>query len=187
MVISVSINGVLRDILGRFEEIYNKYYEQEVVVPVTTPNLIEFTKFETEDELLEFLYSESPMEIFGQAKEVENNVVNHLTELYKLMPDGYKLRVVSDDIGRAKSATLWFLAKYGTHCDEIIFSSGLGMEHVWDTTDVFITSDVDVINTKPSDKTLIIVDQVYNEGLESDMRINNIKELETLDDVTKQQ
>jgi hypothetical protein len=183
MVISVSINGVLRDILSRFEEIYNKYHEEGVTSPVITPNLIEYTNFKDDEELLEFLYSESPMEIFGQAKEVGNNIISHLTELYKVMPDGYKLRIVSDDIGRAKSATLWFLAKYGTYCDEIIFSSGLGMKHVWDTTDIFITSSVEVIVSRPPGKKLVIVDQIYNEHLESDLRINNIKEINSFDNV----
>ena len=39
--------------------------------------------FKNEDELYNFLYEEAPMEIFGQAKEIENGVISHLVELYK--------------------------------------------------------------------------------------------------------
>ena len=60
MVISISINGVLRDVLSRFQEIYEKYYDEEVKSEVTTPNLMEYVHFKTDDELLDFLYEESP-------------------------------------------------------------------------------------------------------------------------------
>ena len=120
MVISISINGVLRDVLSRFQEIYEKYYDEEVKSEVTTPNLMEYVHFKTDDELLDFLYEESPMEIFGQAKEISQNVIQHLMKLYKEMPEGYRLRIVGDDLGRGKSSTLWFLAKYGCVCDDMI-------------------------------------------------------------------
>ena len=121
MIISVSINGVLRDILGRFESVYNKYHEEGVNSEVITPDLIKYTHFELPEELYKFIYEESSMEIFGQAKEIKQHVITHLTSLYKSMPKDYKLRIVGDDLGRAKSSTLWFLAKYGTSCDEISF------------------------------------------------------------------
>ena len=73
MIISVSINGVIRDVLGRFEEIYEKYEGKKVISPVITPNLMEYVDFKDEDELLDFLYNDATMEIFGQAKEIENN------------------------------------------------------------------------------------------------------------------
>ena len=32
MIISISINGVLRNVLARFEEIYNKYYDPLIYI-----------------------------------------------------------------------------------------------------------------------------------------------------------
>ena len=83
MIISVSINGVLRNVLARFEEIYNKYYEEGVKSPVITPDLIDYTHFKEPQELYSFIYEESSMEIFGQSKEVVPNVITHLNTLYK--------------------------------------------------------------------------------------------------------
>lgn len=117
MIISISINEVLRSVLEKFELVYEKYYDVEVKSPVTTPDLMSYVHFETDDELLDFLYSEASMEVFGHAKETTNNVMSHLVELYKSMPSDYKLRIVSDDLGKAKPATLWFLAKYGCSMD----------------------------------------------------------------------
>lgn len=95
MNVSISINEGLRDILGRFQVIYEKYYE-EVKSDVITPDLMKYVHFSGDTELYEFLYEEAPMEIFGQAKESENNVIRHLVELYKKMPSDYKLTLISE-------------------------------------------------------------------------------------------
>jgi len=180
MKISVSINGVLRDVLLKFQQVYEKYEDREVKSDVITPNLMEYTHFKNEEELYDFLYKEAPMEIFGQAKETILNVVAHLVELYKDMPSDYKLSIVSDDLGKSRSATLWFLAKYGLVCDEIQFYNTKTLNEVWGGTDIFITSDIDVINSKPNNKKLIVVDQPYNNSYDCDLRITNLKELKTL-------
>jgi len=181
MIISVSINTVLRDVLSKFEQVYEKYEDREVKSPVITPNLIDYTHFEKPEDLYDFLYTEAPMEIFGQAKESENNVISHLVELYKSMPPDYKLRIVSDELGRAKSSTLWFLAKYGLVCDEIVFYTTKTLSNLWEETDLFITSDIDVIEHKPNDKKLIIVNKTYNEDFDNGTRIDSLKEIESLD------
>jgi len=183
MTISVSINGVLRDVLARFENVYNKYHEEGVSSEVITPDLIKYTHFESPEELYEFIYDESSMEIFGQAKEIEQHVITHLTSLYKSMPGDYKLRVVGDDLGRAKSSTLWFLAKYGTSCDEISFYNSKTVSGMWEQTDIFITSDIDIIESKPEGKELIIVNRVYNDGHTCDMRIDSLKQIKSFEEI----
>ena len=170
MNITISINEVLRDILGRFQLVYERYYEK-VKEDVITPDLMKYIHFSADTQLIDFLYEEAPMEIFGQAKEIENNIITHLVELYKQMPGDYKLILATDDFGRAKSSTLWFLAKYGCCCDEIKFY------------DIFITSDNDIIKSKPENKKLIIVDRTYNKEMKCDTRINNLKEIESFENL----
>ena len=182
MNITVSINEVLRDILGRFQLIYEKYY-QEVKSDVVTPDLMQYIHFSADTELYDFLYEESPMEIFGQAKESENNVIRHLVELYKKMPSDYKLTLVTDDFGRSKASTLWFLAKYGCCCDEIKFYNINTIETIWDYSDVVITADKEIISCKPENKKLIVVDRVFNQEVTSDKRINNLKEIESFENI----
>ena len=183
MIISISINEVLRSVLEKFELVYEKYYDVEVKSPVTTPDLMSYVHFETDDELLGFLYSEASMEVFGHAKETTNNVMSHLVELYKSMPSDYKLRIVSDDLGKAKPATLWFLAKYGCSMDELIFYTTETIDYVWDTTDIFITSDMDVIASKPKNKTLVTISKEYNDNGVSDLTIDSIKEIDSFKNI----
>ena len=187
MIISLSINGVLRDILSRFAEIYEKYQGKEVTSPVTTPDLMKYVEFKDEDELLEFLYNDATMEIFGQAKEIEHNIISYLVDLYKKMPVGYKLRIVSDDLGKSKAATLWFLSKYGLVCDEITFYNTSTLDELWGVTDIFITADKDVISTKPKNKKLIVINKCYNQDMECDLRVDTLKEIKSLENAFKKE
>ena len=75
MKISVNINGVLRNVLLKFQQVYEKYEDRDVKSDVITPNLMEYTHFDDEEKLYNFLYQEAPMEIFGQAKETFISVV----------------------------------------------------------------------------------------------------------------
>ena len=86
-------------------------------------------------------------------------------------------------MGRAKSSTLWFLAKYGCSCDEIAFYNSLTVNEMWKKTDVFITSDLDIIESKPKNKELIIVDKVYNKNLDCNLRIKTIKDIESFENI----
>ena len=183
MNITIHINEVLRNVLSRFEEIYEKYYDKKVKSKIITPNLLDYVDFENEEELFSFLYEEAPMEIFGQAKEVESNVISHLVELYKNMPKGYKLRLVSDDFGKSKASTLWFLAKYGVVVDEIIFYTLKQIDYIWSLTDVFITADIDVIEKKPDNKKIIVIDKPYNTSFDCELRINTLKDLDTFENI----
>ena len=181
MKISVTINGVLRDILERFQLVYEKYY-QEVKSDVVCNDLLKYVHFENTEELSTFLYEEAPMEIFGQAREKEHNVMHHLVDLYKSMPLDYKLRVLSDDFGKSRASTLWFLAKYGCCCDEIKFYSISDIDELWEGTDLFITNDINIIESKPKNKKLIVIgENMVNSNI--DLIKNSLKDLESFEEI----
>ena len=54
MIISVSINEVIRAVLEKFEFVYEKYYDLKVSSPVVTTNLMSYVHFDSDDELLDF-------------------------------------------------------------------------------------------------------------------------------------
>lgn len=181
MKISVSINGVLRDVLERFQVVYEKYYE-EVKSDVICNDLLKYVHFEDAEELSTFLYEEAPMEIFGQAREKDHNVIQHLVELYKSMPLDYKLRVVSDDFGKSRASTLWFLAKYGCCCDEIKFYTIDEIDDLWKETDLFITNDPNIIEAKPKNKKLVVISE-DDVSTNIDLITSSLKDVQSFDDI----
>lgn len=52
MNITISINEVLRDVLGKFQNVYEKYHNTELENDIITPNLLDYVDFKTQDELL---------------------------------------------------------------------------------------------------------------------------------------
>ena len=63
--------------------------------------------------------------------------------------------------------------------DELIFYTTETIDYVWDTTDIFITSDMDVISAKPENKKLVTVSKEYNTNTVSNLTINSIMEIES--------
>ena len=142
MRISISINGVLRDVLKKMADVYEKYTQKECKIDISsTDNLLEVFDFETEEELFEFIYVECPMEIFGHGTEAETNVFNSLNEFYKDKREDYDIYLVSDEIEKSKPATLFFLSKYGVLVERIEFYTIQTIDDLWDRTDIFITDD----------------------------------------------
>ena len=183
MRISISINGVLRDVLKKMAEVYEKYTQKECKVDInSTDNLLEVFDFETEEELFEFIYVECPMEIFGHGTESENNVFNSLNEFYKDKREDYDIYLVSDEIEKSKPATLFFLSKYGTLVERIEFYTIQTIENLWERTDIFITDSQLILNTKPEGKLSIKIDKPHNKDVESDIVLDSFKDILKLED-----
>ena len=91
MKISIDVNGVLRDTLGKVEQIYQKFFiddyvkeeneedfEYSMTVPVTSIDLIDHFTFPQKEDLFNFLYIDFPMNIFGHAGSSENSTFHVL-------------------------------------------------------------------------------------------------------------
>ena len=85
----------------------------EIKSPVTSLNLMDHFSFKDKDELYNFLYEEFPMQIFGHAPSTELTSFNDLNDVYYKLRDDHDLMIVSDEIGRSKPASLFFLSKFG--------------------------------------------------------------------------
>ena len=54
MKIAISINGILRDLLGKIKKVHKKYYDSDVEEDLNYDNIKELLNFKDQDELLEF-------------------------------------------------------------------------------------------------------------------------------------
>ena len=150
--ISIHINGTLRDVITKFKMVYEKYTQKDAPEEIEDLELLKYFDFKDEEELLSFMYEECPMEIFGHAREVSENSFVKLNEFYKKYRDIYNIKLVSDEVEKSKPATLFFLAKYGCLVDKIEFY-GLGKEkEMWENTDIFVSSDSNILDIKPKNK-----------------------------------
>jgi len=182
MKIGITLDGVVRDFITKFESVYDKYHpveegEETPERDIDSLNLLEhFTFTGGTDELNKFLYVDSSLEIFGHAGETKLNSVEHLNQLHNIIEDmGHTPIVISKELNNSKPATLFFLSKLSSKINNIIFVRDYEMK--WDHVDILITADPKTLETKPNGKVSIKVINHYNKNYESDYTILDLKEL----------
>ena len=189
--IGFDINGVLRNTIGKIEQTYEKYllsktdgideednFEYEMNLPVTSLDLKEHFKFQNDEELYSFLYEEFAMEIFGHAQSTEYSTFNDLQNLYLTYRDDNDLVIVSDEIGKSKPATLFFLSKFICQIEKIKFYSNITIKSMWDEIDVLLTSNPILLLDKPSDKIVVKYETEYNKDVDSEHTIKTLNEFD---------
>ena len=192
MRIAIDINNVIRNTFLKAEQIYQKYYIDNIDdldnefdyglnLPVTDlSNLIENFKFPDVESLFKFFYEEFPMEIFGHSPSMENNTFNTLNEIYETLRDDHDILIISDEISKSKPATLFFLSKYGCLIEKVKFFSKVTLNSVWDESDLIITSNPELLDNNPKNKIMVKVNSTYNQNSSGDYTIENIEEFTTL-------
>lgn len=189
MRIGIEINGVLRDTLKKIQQEYEKWYIDnpfkeeneefvyEVISDVTTLEIDSHLKFKDKDELYNFLYRYHTMEIFGHAGSVEMSSMNDLNEVYNELRDSHDIIIVSDEMGKSKPASLFFLSKFGCLVETVKFYSEVTINSLWDSIDVLLTANPNLLLNHPENKILIKYHTTYNKEVSSEYEINNLKEL----------
>ena len=188
MRIGIEINGVLRDTIGKLEQVYQKYFidkwegfeeqefKYEMTLPVTSLNLREHFTFKDDEEFFSFLYEENAMEIFGHAGSTETFTFNDFNNLYLDLRSNNDIIIVSDEIGKSKPATLFFLSKFGCLTEEVKFYSNSTINSMWDRIDVLLTANPDLLLNHPENVRVIKFNTKYNENIEYVESINSLKE-----------
>jgi hypothetical protein len=209
--IGIDINGVLRDTIGKFQQLYEKHliesdedqymgqtyeidmsgntemletisesFEYEIISDVTSLNLIDHFKFKNKEELFNFMYEEYSMELFGHAPSTEMTTFNILNEFYFSNRDDNEILIVSNEIGKSKPATLFFISKFGCLLEKVIFFSEKTKQSMWDQVDILLTADPILLLEKPDNKTLIKFNTKYNSEINSEYDIDSLSELDNL-------
>jgi hypothetical protein len=204
--IGIEVNGVLRDTIEKFKQVYEKQlidnnnevqlqtYEldmsgntEELIASepfeyglinddVDSLDLLKHFKFQNKEELYSFIYEEYTMELFGHAPSTEMTTFNMLNDLYYELRDEYDLSIVSDEISRSKPATLFFLSKFGCLLEKVFFYSETTKNDMWNSVDILLTSNPTLLLEKPKDKIVVKFNTTYNKQIESDYEINSLSE-----------
>lgn len=147
---------------------------------VTSLDLLEHFKFQNKEELYSFMYEEYTMELFGHAPSTEMTTFNMLNELYYELREEYDLSIVSDEIGRSKPATLFFLSKFGCLLEKVFFYSETTKNDMWNNVDILLTSNPTLLLEKPEDKIVVKFNTTYNKQIKSEYEISSLSEFKNI-------
>ncbi len=193
MRIGIELNGVLRDTLKKIQQEYEKWYvenpfkeddsedkfEYEVMSDLTTLDITSHLKFKDENDLYDFLYKEHTMEIFGHAGSVEISGMMDLNDFYLDTRDDHDTIIVSDEIGKSKPASLFFISKFGCLVESVKFYSESTIKSLWDSVDVLLTANPKLLLNHPENITVIKFNTSYNSDIKTEHSISTIKELKS--------
>jgi hypothetical protein len=207
MRIGIEINGVLRDTIGKFEQTYEKYlidsqnqssekiynlsetgdaeldegenvFEYKKTSDITSLDLDNHFSFKSKDELYSFMFEEYVMEIFGHSSSSEYSTFNDFNEIYLNLRDNHDVLIVSDEIGKSKPASLFFLSKFGCLVEKIKFYSNSTINSMWNEIDVLLTANPDLLLNHPDNKIVIKFDTNYNKNVITTYSISTLKDFE---------
>lgn len=204
MKIGIEVNGVLRDTIEKFKQVYEKVmidgnqselsnqtydldmsgnteettetpnFEYKIISDVTSLNLMEHFSFKDKDEFFSFMYEESPMEIFGHAPSSEMTTFNELNDLYVELRDKHQITIISDEISKSKPATLFFLSKFGCLVEHVSFYNEITKDEILSKFDLIVTSNPDILINY---ENVIKYETQYNKDVSIKNSITSIKEL----------
>lgn len=208
--IGIEVNGVLRNTLDKFKQLYEKHmienfeaensnqtfemdlsgnttleevaddFVYEIIEPINTYDLKNHFKFPSDEDLYNFMFEDFPMQLFGHAGSTETYTFNDLNDFYVKNRDEYEIYIISDEIGKSKPATLFFLSKFGCLVENIKFYSNSTLPSMWETIDILITSNPTLLVDTPENKTTVQYITDYNKSIECEYKIEKLSDLDEL-------
>jgi hypothetical protein len=189
MEIFISIDGVIRNTIQKFDYHYNDAYladdvklesnfEYGVIEPIQNDNLLNSYKFESKEESDYFLFIEYPIEIFGHAGLSYSTTFSDLHKIIYENPNHNFTLIGLDELGKAKPATLFFLSKNGFLGNNIQFIKSDEIKNNWSKCDVWITDNKNILDLCPEDKEVIKFNTIYNQHFTNKKEISKLTEIQ---------
>lgn len=144
---------------------------------------LELSKVEEQVTVQEFMYEKCTLEIFGSADEMVPYAMKTLNDLILEYPE-HEFIIMSREGGLSVPSTYFFLSKTSCQCQNIKFVTD-SKDH-WKFVDIMVTDHPDIINSKPDNKTCVVVDKDFNKFLDNNDRIDSIKNLRGVLELLKQ-
>ncbi len=187
--VAIEIDGVLRDTFAKLEQIYQKYlidelelvdedFEFEIKKPFDTKDFTNHFVFKNEEEFVTFVYEEFAMEIFGHSPSSELTTFIDLKDLQIGHQNEIEWVLISEQIGKTKPATLFFISKFGCDVDKVVFFNKKTIDKIWDEFDILVASSPNLLS-KTDTKPTIKYERTYNSNIDVQYTITNLKELES--------
>lgn len=189
MEIYISIDGVIRNTVQKFDYHYNDAYlssefenennfEYGVIEPIYNNNLLNSYKFQSKEEFEFFLFIEYPIEIFGHAGLSYSTTFTDLNKIIYDNPEHNFTLIGCDELGKAKPATLFFLSKNGFLGNNIKFIKSDDIINNWNFCDIWITDSEKIINSRPENKIAIKFKTSYNQYFTYKEEITKLNEIQ---------
>jgi len=182
--IGIELNGVVRNINKQILKYYQKDINPSLDIDEIddTDDIFKYVNFNSKAEKNEFIYIDYPYEIFACAKPMDKNlpteINNWMSEMTNIEDEEYVIGYFSlNEEALTIQSTYFFLSKIGTRVRYVIFPKDVN--EIWENYDVIITSNNEIIKTKPSDKKVVKIINTENKDDDnaSELLYNSLEEV----------
>lgn len=194
MEIYISIDGVIRNTIQKFDYHYNEAYLADDVVfeedatpfeygitePIQNDNLLSSYRFQSKEEFEYFLFVEYPIEIFGHAGLSYSTTFTDLHQVIYDNPQHNFTLIGLDELGKARPATLFFLSKNGFLGNNIKFIKSQDVENSWNNCEMWITDNKNILESCPENKIGYKFKTTYNQFFTYNKEISKLTEIQEL-------
>lgn len=189
MEIYISINGVLRNLIQKFDYHFKTYlvesestednpFEYKINYPIQNDDIQKYFVFQNKEEFEYFTFIEYPLEIFGHAGLSYSTSISDLNKLIYNNPNVNFTVIGLDELGKSKSSTLFFLSKNGFLGNNIKFIRSSNINDEWKKCDMWITDNEEIINKCPKKKLVIKFNTDYNQYFKNKIEINSLNKID---------
>lgn len=206
MKIYVSINGVLRNTIQKFDYHYKDFYlnrepETKAVVLdddgnetteeienfeygingiIKNDNILESYRFQSLEEFENFIYFEFPMEIYGHAGVSYPTAISDLNKFIHEHKEHNITLIGIDEMGKSKPATFFFLAKNGCLANDVKFIKSEDILTAWENCDVWISDSSLIVDSTPENKKVIKFNTNFNKHFTNSIEIDKLSDINEL-------
>ena len=193
MEIYISIDGVIRNTIQKFDYHYNdafladdiqfeegNSFEYGITEPIQNNNLLDSYNFQSKEEFENFLFIEYPIEIFGHAGLSYSTT---FTDLHKIIFDNSDRNftlIGLDELGKSRPATLFFLSKNGFLGNNIKFIKSDDINEMWSKCDIWVTDNKNIVDSCPENKIVYKFNTTYNQYFTNKKEISKLTEIQEL-------
>ena len=183
--IGIEVNGIIRDVNKQILKYYvkdiNKEFDDEGV-DMDVFNLADHLDFGSKKKKHDFMYIDYPYELYGCAKECKKDLLVRFNDWLDELNNAYGSEVEVFFFSPMENAltiqsTYFFLSKTGCRVREMRFPKDA--RDVWKIADIVVTNNKEVIESRPSDKFCILVENSENKTLGCDVHIT-VKDFDSI-------
>lgn len=182
MRIAIDINDVVRDFSNNFVRYYLEGYNREFDLSdfeFWTNDYTALFPFKSKQSYNNFVYNDYAFELFGKCgtcyRGLEQELNTWTEQTIKDIDTEEPIDIIfvsPMEYGLSIGNTYFFLSKLGTKVREVYLP--IDSQTIWDTCDVLITANPNLLNTKPEGKVSIKIKTEYNNDSEANYSFNDL-------------
>lgn len=180
IVIGITLDDVIRDFSFQFIKLYNETYPSKEITgdDIDIYNLQHL--FDSKEHALDFIYSEVVLELFGLGNQTTKNCLLDLNKINEIFEEeGFELVIISNEYGKSKSASIYFLGANMCQLNKIIFVKN--NQELFDNCEYIVTTNYLLFDKfKEEYERIILIDKDYNKQIEAKYRLSKVTKLPDL-------